>query len=198
MRQHPCAHCRGLTRLLLAIALASLQFAGAVPAAAQAELHASEAAVKAAYVVRFLQFVEWPPAALPAAASGPSAAGQRPAPLVIGVLASDHMARQIAAVASGRRVAGRELLVRRLQPADTADGLDVLFVGQTWRRTRLAESIQARPVLIISDQGLDDLTMLNFVPVDGRIRFEASAAAAERAGIRLGARLLAIAEKVVK
>jgi hypothetical protein len=184
--------------LLLAIAMASLLLAAA-KAVAQAPVHAREAAVKAAYVIRFLQFVEWPAAAAPQTASSvAAAAGQASAPLVIGVLATDDMLRQVAALARGRRVAGRELLVRQVQPADTADGLDVLFVGQPWRRSRLFDSVRTRPVLVISDQGLDDLAMLNFVPVDGHIRFEASAAAAERAGIRLSARLLAIAERVVK
>jgi hypothetical protein len=39
--------------------------------------------------------------------------------------------------------------------------------------------------------------MLGLVPTGGRIRFEASPAAAERAGLKLSARLLAVAERVV-
>ena len=196
MQQRPSSRCRGLEHLVLALAMASLQLGGGTaPAAAEAPVHATETAVKAAYVIRFLQFVEWPPTALPAASSavpGPSA------PLVIGGPATDDMVRQVLAVAGGRRVAGREVMVRQVQLGDTADGLDVLFVGQPWRRSRLAETARARPVLVITDQGLDDLAMLNFVPVRGRIRFEASTAAAERAGIRFSSRLLAIAERVVR
>jgi hypothetical protein len=198
MHRHPSARYRGLQTLLVALAMASLPLGGASPAAAQAPVLASEAAVKAAYVIRFLQFVEWPSAASPAAASTSATATGPTAPLVIGVLATDDMVRQVAAVAAGRRIAGRELVVRQVQLAHTSEGLDVLFVGQPWRRSRLAETARARPVLVISDQGLDDLSMLNFVPVEGRIRFEASTAAAERAGIRLSSRLLAIAERVVR
>lgn len=196
MQQRSSSCGRGLKPLLLALVMAGLQLGAAAPASAQAQVQASEAAVKAAYVIRFLQFVEWPSAALPAASSA-SAPGPS-APLVIGVLATADMVRQVAAVAGGRRVAGREVVVRQVQLADTAEGLDVLFAGQPWRRSRLAETARARPVLVISDQGLDDLAMLNFVPVEGRIRFEASTAAAERAGIRLSSRLLAIAERVVR
>jgi hypothetical protein len=39
--------------------------------------------------------------------------------------------------------------------------------------------------------------MLNFVPVQGRIRFEAAPVVAERAGLKLGSRLLAVAERVL-
>jgi hypothetical protein len=54
-------------------------------------------------------------------------------------------------------------------------------------------------VLVVTDhaRGLDGGGMLNFVPVDGRIRFEASLVRAHDAGLRLGARLLSVAERVV-
>ena len=48
-----------------------------------------------------------------------------------------------------------------------------------------------------SPRGLESGGMLNFVPIDGRIRFEASLAHAQQAGLRLGARLLTVAERVV-
>jgi len=44
---------------------------------------------------------------------------------------------------------------------------------------------------------LPRVSWLSLVPVDGRIRFEASPLSAERSGIKLGARLLALAERVV-
>jgi hypothetical protein len=54
-------------------------------------------------------------------------------------------------------------------------------------------------VLIVMEgaASLDAGAMLSLVPVDGRIRFEASPLSAERSGIKLGARLLALAERVV-
>jgi hypothetical protein len=39
--------------------------------------------------------------------------------------------------------------------------------------------------------------MLNFIAIDGKVRFEAAPAAAERVGLKLGARLLAVAERVL-
>ena len=51
-------------------------------------------------------------------------------------------------------------------------------------------------MLVVSDKGLADGAMLGFVIVDGRVGFEASPAAAAQAGLKLGARLLAVAERV--
>ena len=46
-------------------------------------------------------------------------------------------------------------------------------------------------------RALPRVSWLSLGPVDGRIRFEASPLSAERSGIKLGARLLALAERVV-
>ena len=60
-------------------------------------------------------------------------------------------------------------------------------------------ALAGRPILAVTDAptGLADGGALNFVPVQGRVRFEASLPAAERAGLRLSSRLLAVAERVV-
>ena len=80
------------------------------------------------------------------------------------------------------------------------EGLHVVFIGRAVRQPeRLIERLRGRPVLIVMEgvASLDAGAMLSLVPVGGRIRFEASPMLAERAGLKLGARLLALAERVV-
>ena len=56
-----------------------------------------------------------------------------------------------------------------------------------------------RPLLVVSDvpEGLPEGSALNFITMGRRVRFEAAPQVAERAGLKLSARLLAVAERVV-
>jgi hypothetical protein len=154
---------------------------------ARAQQPATEAAIKAAYLYKFLAFVDWPPAALPADGT----------PMVVGVLGADAVAAELLALIAGRTVNGHPVVARRLAETDSLDGLHVVFVGRASSPAKLVERLKGRPVLVVTETGLQAGSMLNFVPVDGRIRFEAAPLAAERAGLKLGARLLAVAERVV-
>jgi hypothetical protein len=74
-----------------------------------------------------------------------------------------------------------------------------VFAGPGANLARLVERLKGSPVLVVSDspRGLQLGSMLNFVAVEGRIRFEASPQSADHAGIKLGSRLLAVAERVL-
>ena len=170
------------------VALACAWVAGT--AAGQASLQPTEAVVKAAYLYRFLAHVEWPPPHSPRPTSRcPSAWPARP-----------EVSEELQRVVAGRHVNGRAVNARHLADDEALDGLHVLFIGRAVRQPRrLIERLRGRPVLIVMEgaSSLDAGAMLSLVPVEGRIRFEASPLSAERAGLRLGARLLALAERVV-
>jgi YfiR/HmsC-like len=146
-----------------------------------------EASVKAAYLVKFLGYVEWP-ATLAA-----------DAPLVLGVLGAESILAQLRLEAAERRIGTRALAVRRLSPGDSLEGVHAVHVGREQSLAALTQALGRRPVLLVSEvpDGLAAGAMLNFVLIDGRVRFEASAAAAERAGLKLSSRLLGVAERVV-
>ena len=172
-----------LLRWIATFALA----AAAWPAPAQDAL---EASVKAAYLYKFLAYVDWPPATFPAGDS----------PQVIGVIGADAVHAELRQLVASRPAPTRPLVVRRLAPGDSLDGLHVLYVGRAARPGQVAPALAGRPVLVVTDapSGLADGGALNFVIVDGRVRFEAAPAAAERGGLKLSARLLAVAERVVQ
>jgi hypothetical protein len=157
----------------------------AVPAAAQEAL---EARVKAAYVYKFLAYVARPPG---------SFAGAE-APQVIGVMGADAVRVDLDRLVAGRRVDGRPLVTRRIVPGDSLEGVHVLYVGRAVRVSSVMPMVGNRPILVITDvpTGLAEGGALNFVLVDGRVRFEAAPGAAERLGLRLSSRLLAVAERV--
>ena len=156
---------------------------------AAAQPAVSEAGVKAAYLYKFLAYVEWPATALPAAG----------APFVIGVVEADAVHADLVLAVSDRQLNGHPVVARKLGGDDSLDGVHALFIGRGASRARWLERAKGRPLLLVTDaaQGLEGGSMINFVASDGRVRFEASQAAAEGAGLRLSARLLMVAERVV-
>jgi len=173
--------CRGL--LLACLWL----LAGTV--AAQA-LSGGAEEVKAAYLYKFVGYVDWPDSAF----VGPDM------PIVIGVVGADPVYAELVRVVAGRSSHARPLAARRLAPGDAFDGVHVLYVGEPGlMRTQWLQAARDRPMLIVTDmpQGLDVGSALNFVPVQDRLRFEASLRAVDRAGLKVSSRLLALAQRVV-
>jgi len=180
--------CAVLRRLLAGAGLLAVLLVP-VPAAL-AQTSVTERGVKAAFVYKFLGYVEWPAQAF-----------ARPdAPIVVGVLGADDIAGEIADVVKGRSVDGRLIEVRRLHAGDSLAGLHVLFIGaaERGRTAALMKSAHARGILTITenDDAADQASIINLVVTDGRVRFDVVLEAAERAGIKLSSRLLAVARVV--
>ena len=172
---------RALVFLLLALAIA--------PVGAQAPAEPVER-IRAAFLYRFAAYVEWPASAFP----GPES------PIVIGVVASDAVALELAKAIPGRKVGSRPLKVVRLGPAEQPGNCcHILYVGAESDRTEeILAAERARPVLTVTDvdSGHPKGSVINFVLADERLRFDISREAAERNGLQLRSQLLAVARQV--
>ncbi len=151
---------------------------------------ASERSVKAAFLYKFAQYVDWP------------ATTVRPAsePFTIGVLGAGALADDLQRMTADRTLGERPIRVRRVTSGDPVDDLQVLFVAGE-QRGRLGELLlpaQGRPILTVTDAegALADGSIINFTVMGERVRFEVSLAAAESNQLRLNSRLLAVAERV--
>ena len=146
-----------------------------------------EQEVKAAFLYKFLGYVEWPAAAL----------GSESAPIVIGVLGDDEVADELRGIVANRRIGAHPLEVRRVTASTALDGVHALFIGggATAALARLAPEAQQRSVLLVTDfdGALEDGSVINLVIVDNRVRFEVSLEAAERSRLKLSSRMLAVA-----
>ena len=170
-----------LTRVLLLVV-----FAGFSASLAQAAQYSVEA-VKAAYLFRFAQYVEWPDA--PAGT-----------PFVIAVSGADDVAVHLERLLPGMTVAGRQAVVRRVTRAQDLEGVHILFIGaNAFARTRAlrARAIE-KPILVVteSENGIDGGAVINFIEVDRNLRFEISLNAADRSGLRINSALLSVAARV--
>ncbi|MGQ0752845.1 MAG: YfiR family protein [Betaproteobacteria bacterium] len=146
--------------------------------------------VKAAFLYQIAGYVEWPGHAFP----------RRDTPVTIGVLGAEPLAKELSRIAPGRTIGNRRIAVRRLTERASLEGVQVLFIGRD-RRSQIADLAQKaseRAALVVteSEGALAEGSMVNFVLVDGRVRFEVGLDAARRSGLTLSSRLLAVAEHV--
>lgn len=173
---------------LLLVAL--IYGASALACHADEELADAEYRVKAAYIYKFALYVTWPESAL----------ALPDTPIIIGVSGSDELATELGTLLTGRTVNSHPVAVRRVNAGTPLIGLHMLFVGkaemaQLKHLQRLTEP-QAVLVITESDGALLQGSMINFVWVDHHIRFEIGLGAAEKSGLKLSSRLLAVAQQV--
>jgi YfiR/HmsC-like len=162
--------------------------AWAAPAAAN-DLH-SEDSIKAAFVLRFASYVEWPEDAAQSAT------------FTVAVIGASDVAVRLQTLTSGRLLMNRPVQVRRIASIQDVGDARIVYIG-TDRRDDLREllaSLGERGVLVISseDAALAAGSTINLLVSDQRVRFEISLAAARRARLRISSELLALAVRVQK
>ena len=168
-----------LKRYVLCLALLMIVpiTAGAVPASTP------EYEVKAAFLFKFGNFAD-----IPTPVGGP---------FIVTILGDDPFGDSIDATVLGKTIGGRPVQVRRTRDLSAAAGSGIIFVSGS-EKSRLREILDALKntnTLTVSD--VDGFAaaggMIGFVLDQNRIRFEINPRAAEQAGIRINAKLLALA-----
>ncbi|MDN3576541.1 YfiR family protein [Chitinimonas viridis] len=161
-----------------------------LPMVAAASDGALEYKVKAAYLYKFSSYIEWPDSAF----TSPDA------PLIIGVLGADAVAHELEALLAGRSSQQHPLALKRLQAGADLAGIHILFIGkrEADNLKPLLQPLQTRPVLVVTESAnaLAAGSIINFVLHDQRVRFEIALGKAEHSGLKLSARLLAVATQV--
>jgi hypothetical protein len=147
--------------------------------------------VKAAFVVNFVKFVEWPDSFLRPA----------PAPVVVAVLGDSEFGAILAAAAKAQPRTERPITVvsvSRLE--DIRGGTHLVFIAASEGRRLpgILRAIEDTPVLTVGDtDGYAQAgVVLNLYTFDQRVRIEVNTTAAARAQLRLSAHLLRIARIV--
>lgn len=143
--------------------------------------------VKAAFLYNFAKFVDWPDEAF----------GDALGPLNLCILGRDPFGPFIQSI-EGKTSQGRQLVVRRTDRVEDIGNCHILFVSESEKK-RLAAILQTtrdRHVLTVADmEGFARRGgIVTLVKVEDRIRFEINIDAAERAGLRISAKLLNLAK----
>jgi hypothetical protein len=175
-----------LMRSVLAIVLLASTLAWA-----QSDSRAPENEIKAAFLYKFGSFVEWPAETF----AGPDGG------FVIGVMGADAVAAELERITAGRTIQERAVTVRRVRRGEPLGRLQILFIGDTEsaRLAEIAAATRGRPVLLVteSENSISRGSMINFVEIENKVRFDVAPAPAERDQLKISARLLSVARKVV-
>ena len=140
--------------------------------------------VKAAFLLNFTKFIEWP-------ASQDTDAG---APFTICVLGENPFGPVLDQIIEGETVNGRKLAVRRIGPSEVKS-CKVVYVA---RNEKNSPKIIEPGILTVGegDQFLREGGVISFVIENRRVRFDVNRAAAARAGLTLSSKLLNVARSV--
>jgi hypothetical protein len=170
----------GAAPLVVLVAILSV----ATPASAQT---VSEPALKAAFLVNFAKFTQWPQGGL-----------ARGAPIVF-CASDDAVADALDAVAAVQMIEQRPLVVRRTAPDAAWTDCTVAYVHGLDKR-RLRTWLAGLPAGVLTVSDIDDFAtqggIIQLFAVDGRMRFAINVDESDRRGIRLSAKLLQLAHIV--
>lgn len=171
-------------RLAAVLACALPGLLAAAPSYAEAP---QEYEAKAAYLLNFSRYVNWP------AADGGS-------PMQICVLGQDPFGDVLERALQGRSSNGRPLQARRLQQLDEVHGCQLLYIGQSEDRNLTAwlPVLQDKPVLTVGESArfIRDGGIINLLLIRNTVRFEINIDAANRAGLKVSSRMLGVAANV--
>jgi YfiR/HmsC-like len=178
------------SRALIYLATVTILATGFKSLAQPSVPRASEQTVKAAFLYKFAEYVDWPEAA----------EAQPDGAFTIAVLGSGALADDLARMTVDRTVNKRPIRVRLLTADEAIDDVQVLFItdDQRDRLAALLAPIRSRPILTVteSEGALADGSIINFTVSGDRVRFEISLDAADSHRLHLSSRLLAVAEHV--
>ncbi len=152
---------------------------------------ATEYQVKAAFLFNFAKFVEWPADAFPGAE----------APLQICVLGQDPFDPDFEQAIAEKTVNGRRLAIVHPAGLGQAKACQIIFVAASEgpRMREILRGLRGTGALTVGDAaGFARMGgIINFVLDDNRVRFEINLQAADRAHLKLSARLLSVAKLIV-
>jgi hypothetical protein len=173
-----------LVRLLFITA--TLVRIGGTEAMAQPDL---EYEVKAAFLVNFTRFVDWPEEAFP----------DPEAPFIIGVVGpTNPFNDRLENAVHDQNVNGRPLLVRYGPTLADIGAVQMLFItgADPEPTSAILAELNQRPVLTVGE--IPQFTalggMVRFFLREGRMAFEINRKPADEAGLRISARLLTLAD----
>jgi hypothetical protein len=158
--------------------------------AAGQEDSAGEYELKAAILFNLTRFVEWPPSAF----ADPQAS------IVLCILGRDPFGSSLTSIVSKQTVNGRPVRIRHPQNGMEVRGCHVLYISSSERKTsaQIFSTLKGSWVLTVGDmtQFAAHGGIIQFSLEDQHVRFDINLGAAERANLKISAKLLSLSRIV--
>lgn len=142
--------------------------------------------VKAAFLLNFARYADWP--------------SQADRPLTVCLVGENPIQEEMAARLRGKEVRGRPVEARVVAREAQLQGCNLLYVPRDSGRAAAAliEAVKDDPVLTVgeSKEFLAHGGSILFFLQDGKVRFRIDQRAVERTGIRISSRLMALSREL--
>lgn len=169
-----------------AVMVMLLTLTGGPPGARALTQESNESQAKAAFVYNFVKFVDWPKEAF----------SDNRAPIIVGLVGEDSTNSAIDQTINGKTANGRRLLIKRFPTFRSITRCHILFIGSS-QKDNLRQILAAVGPSVLTIGETERFAqmggIINFTTVDHKLRFEINPAAAEKAGLKISAKLLSLA-----
>ena len=138
-------------------------------------------AYHAVYVYNFIKYIDWP-------------SDKKEGPFVIGVMGSSPIITELTDMASKKKVGSRDIIVNKLVSPANISTCNIVFIPET--NTKDVETViemsRNKGVLVITETpGMTKKgSSINFIYVDGKLKFEINKHAATLANLNISAELM--------
>ncbi len=143
--------------------------------------------VKTIFLHNFTKFISWPDAAF----------ADEKTPFVLGVIGSFRFGREGAGYLENKTIRGRRIEVRNMGATSSYNDCQILFVSseKSWQMPTIVKQIGAQPILLVgeSPRFIEMGGMINFIEVNGNVRFEINPTAIIQAKLKISSDLLNVA-----
>ena len=150
----------------------------------------SEYQVKAAFLINFPKYADWPAEAF----------AETNSPIVIAVLGETKVTEEIQKIIAGRTVNGREIVLKRLATGEESGVCHILFISAAEQHDspNLFTQLKDTSVLTVGESNdfLERGGIINLVRRGQNIALEVNLTAASNARIKLSSQLLSVASVV--
>ncbi|MGO8838100.1 MAG: YfiR family protein [Limisphaerales bacterium] len=179
-------------RVGLLIGAVSLSLLTGIFSAGAEEEMPADFQVKAAFLINFPKYVDWPA----------SAFAETNSPITIAVYGDDNVATEVQnMIGSGRMVGGHPVILKRITKDEEINrDCHILFIGASERQRipSILEKIRGKKILTVSesDDFLAQDGIINLARQGRKIRLQVNLTAAGSAQLKISSRLLVAADVV--
>ena len=147
----------------------------------------SEPQLKAAFLLNFPKYIEWPAASFP----------EPNTPIVIAILGDEAVASEFAGMSNGKSVDGHPIQLVRVTNAAQCRDCHIVFIGaeETRKTAEIVKELQGTDVLTVgeNEQFMDMGGMINLSRRERRIVLEVNLEATRQTELRISSKLMALA-----
>ncbi len=187
--RHTLPSCSDPVALRWLVVILILMVSGS--AIADSEQQVTENRVKAAFLFKFGDYIQWPAGSFE----------NDTTPIVIGVAGALELAQQLEQIIAGRTVKGRMVTVRQITSPEETGGVHILFVGRDSDLLLLGPPAvnPEYPILVVTESGDSPPSgsIINFVVSGNKVRFDIALESAKRRSLKINSRLLGVARMVL-